>query len=460
MADDKVVVVGAGPAGMRAAFVLAANGVRPIVIDEGFKGGGQIYRRPPSGLEGARSPEKLYGFEAGKATRLHRAFDELGDQIVYRPAATIWSVDGKRISFISNGQAAHVEWSRLILATGAMDRIIPVKGWTRPGAYSLGASQIALKAQAVAIGKRVVFFGTGPLLYLVSYQYAKAGIDVAAVLDTSPRPSPRIALSLARGGTTFAKGLYYLAWLMTHDVKVERGIRPIEITGGPDGGVSGMRYADAKGNVRSIDTPAVAFGYGLKSETQIADLLGLEFAFDVPQRQWLPVQDADGRSSNPNVYLAGDGARIRGADVAELTGKRAALALLSDTGTEKARRRIEAINKKIRKAEPFRQALEDAFPFPHHLARGLADDVMLCRCEGLTAGVVRAAASETGECEINRLKAFTRVGMGRCQGRVCMPAVLEVAATEGDVVIEKAGRVRGQAPIKPVPLSALAEAAR
>lgn len=57
MANDKVVVIGAGPAGIRAALALVSSGVRPTVIDEGFASGGQIYRRPPFGLDGARSPQ-------------------------------------------------------------------------------------------------------------------------------------------------------------------------------------------------------------------------------------------------------------------------------------------------------------------------------------------------------------------------------------------------------------------
>lgn len=52
--------------------------------------------------------------------------------------------------------------------------------------FSLGAAQISLKAQACAIGRRVVFMGTGPLLYLVAYQYMKAGAAPVAVLDTTP----------------------------------------------------------------------------------------------------------------------------------------------------------------------------------------------------------------------------------------------------------------------------------
>ena len=68
-----------------------------------------------------------------------------------------------------------VPYSHLLIATGATDRVLPFSGWTLPGVYTLGAAQIALKSQGCAIGRRVVFAGTGPLLYLVAYQYAKAG---------------------------------------------------------------------------------------------------------------------------------------------------------------------------------------------------------------------------------------------------------------------------------------------
>ena len=66
-----------------------------------------------------------------------------------------------------------------------MDRVIPFPGWTLPGVFTMGGAQVALKAQGCAIGDPVVFMGTGPLLYLVAYQYAHAGARVAAVLDTS-----------------------------------------------------------------------------------------------------------------------------------------------------------------------------------------------------------------------------------------------------------------------------------
>ena len=44
----------------------------------------------------------------------------------------------------------------------------PFAGWTLPGVFTLGGAQVALKSQGCAIGERVVFMGTGPLLYLVA----------------------------------------------------------------------------------------------------------------------------------------------------------------------------------------------------------------------------------------------------------------------------------------------------
>ena len=53
----RVVIIGTGPAGVRAAEALVEAGLRPTVIDEGRRDGGQIYRRQPEGF--SRSYETL-----------------------------------------------------------------------------------------------------------------------------------------------------------------------------------------------------------------------------------------------------------------------------------------------------------------------------------------------------------------------------------------------------------------
>lgn len=450
MSDEPPVVIGAGPAGIRAAVTLAAAGLAPIVVDEAPASGGQIYRRAPAGF--TRPYRALYGFEGAKARRVHAAFDDIARRIDYRPDTLVWDLKPREMHCLSGARTRVVAYRDLIIATGARDRIIPFPGWTLPGIYTLGGAQIALKHQGCAIGRRIVFMGTGPLLYLVAHQYAKAGGGVVAVLDTTPFAAQHRAMTgLFRGGRTFAKGLWYVAGLRARGIAIANGIRPVAAEA-TDGAVSTLLWRTAAGMQRRLACDAVAFGFGLSSETQLADLAEVPFAYDAVQQQFLPERDLCGRTPVRGVYLAGDGCGIAGADAAELAGERAALALLEDRGHAVSRSRIGEIERALRRIAGFRVALEQAFPFPSDMAAGMPDATIVCRCEGVTAGELRATAQALEAHEINRAKAFSRCGMGRCQGRVCGPAAAAVLAATLDLPPERIGRLRGQPPVKPIPM--------
>lgn len=437
-----VVIVGAGPAGISAARTLLDYGIRACLVDEGLRGGGQIYRRQPEGFQ--RTAQQLYGFEAGKAQAVHRTLDELAPLINYRPRTLVWNAEDQRLDLFTDNRADSVEYSRLIVATGATDRILPVPGWTLPGVYSLGAAQIALKYQGCAIGERVALCGSGPLLYLVAYQYVKAGATVVAVLDSAPFSAQCRALPALLGQpATLAKGMYYRAWLTAHGVPVHQGATLAQIDGVQR--VSGIRWG-----AHTLACDAVAFAHALRSETQLADLLGCAFAWNPLNRAWLPTRDSAGRSSVNGVYLAGDGAAIMGADAAQMAGERAALALLEDVGIAIDRHRPAVLEQQLARIQRFRLGLETAFPFPEKWAAQAPDNLTVCRCEEVSAGDIRAVV-DAGHWEINRVKAHCRVGMGRCQGRLCGLAAAEIVAERSGRSVEDVGRLRGQAPIKPLP---------
>ncbi len=458
------VIVGAGPAGIRAAQTLVAHGLRPVLIDEAARAGGQIYRRQPKNFE--RPAATLYGTEAARATSLHAAIDGLGDRIDYMNDSLVWNAQHGLLDVLHGrtNTARSVPYQRLIVATGATDRVLPVPGWTLPGVYTLGAAQVALKFQGCAIGERVVFMGTGPLLYLVAYQYAKAGAKVVAVLDTARLADQLAAVpKMLTQPAVLAKGVYYVGWLRAHGVKLLSGVRPVRIEGEKGGEsdrrVSAVDFHDDKRQEHTLDCDAVAFAYALRSETQLADLLGCNFAFAPMQRAHLPVRDAAGRSSVEGVYLAGDGAGIMGADAAEWAGERAALSLLADLGLPIDTARAQELERKLARLAPFREGLERAFPFPTDWAAHAPDDLVVCRCENITAGTLRETIRETGADEMNRLKALSRIGMGRCQGRMCGVAATEILAHATGKSVEEVGRLRGQAPIKPIPMVMVRERA-
>jgi len=453
----RIVVVGAGPAGVRASQALVEAGLRPIVIDEGLRDGGQIYRRQPDGF--GRGYAKLYGSETAKAEALHRDFDALRAQVDYRPRTLAWNLSAGVLHVVQDGQAANLPFDALLVCSGATDRLMPVPGWNRAGCYSLGAAQIALKSQACAIGAQVVFLGSGPLLYLVASQYVAAGAKVAAVLDTAPeRPSLAALSGLLARPRLALRGLGLIRGLRKAGVALRKAVVPVRIDGTPEAGVDAVVVRSAAGEER-FACDAVGMGWHLRSEAQLADLGRCDFAFDAFSRQWLPAIDEDGRSSVPGIYLAGDGARILGADGAEAAGRLAALAALADLEHPGARARhaaeAPALRRTLRTMARFREGLAQAFPWPHAHAAGLPDETVVCRCEVITAGELRECVRGKDAHEVNRAKAFSRVGMGRCQGRYCGHAAAEIIAAAGDTPIEAVGRIRTQAPVKPLQMDVL-----
>jgi NADPH-dependent 2,4-dienoyl-CoA reductase/sulfur reductase-like enzyme len=453
---SETVIIGAGPAGMRAAATLVEAGIRPVVIDEQPRSGGQIFRRPPPAF--ARTAVKLYGDDADRAVRLHAGFDGLGDSIDWRPETIVWDATDEKLHLNSNGVASELNWEQVILCTGAMDRVIPLPGWTLPGVYSLGGAQVALKAQGCTVGSRVVLAGSGPLLYLVACQYADAGAEVAAVLETASFRDQAAAVSdLLAGGNIFLRGLRYLAKLALKGIPVYREVRDIRVIG--EEAVEGISWF-SDGSVHEESCDAVAMGFGLKSETQLADLLGVGFDYRPGEAQFVPISDDGGRSDRPGVYLAGDGAGIGGSWVAEIMGEIAAWSLVADRGGEVPHDRIAGLKRSRSRLMRFRRGLERAFPFPSHLEKSMADNVMVCRCEGVSAGEIRSACDGLGAREVNRAKAFSRAGMGRCQGRLCGLASAHVIAEACGSDIATVGRLRGQAPVKPLPVALRTEEGR
>jgi NADPH-dependent 2,4-dienoyl-CoA reductase/sulfur reductase-like enzyme len=454
MAQPRVIVVGAGPAGVRCAQTLLKYGLRPTIVDESRRDGGQIYRRQPERF--SRPYSKLYGTEARKAQDLHASFEELRTSVDYLSDTLAWNILDKTLHITSGGHSSIRPFDALVLCPGAIDRLMPVKGWERAGTYSMGAAQIALKFQACSIGTAVVFLGAGPLLYLVASQYVQAGANVVAVLDTSSLRTRILALpKLLSRFDVLGKGAALVASLRRSAVRVEHGVDPMEILGSDEDGVHAVRYRSGGGRVRELACDAVSIGYHLRPETQLADLAQCTFTFDARTRQWLPDCDDMGRTSKEGIYLAGDGVRVLGADGAEIAGQLSALAILRDYGVAVAQTEIDTLRRRRTRMDRFSQGLAEAFPWPAGQAARLSDDTVLCRCEGVRVREVRRAVCTDGASELNRVKALCRVGMGRCQGRYCSHAAAELIAHSACIPLERVGRLRGQAPIKPFSIATI-----
>ena len=68
------------------------------------------------------------------------------------------------------------------------------------------------------------------------------------------------------------------------------------------------------------------------------------------------------------------------------------------------------------------------YPVPDCWLGGLTVDTVVCRCEEVTAGEIRAVVRQDGVTDARTAKLLVRPGMGWCQGRVCGYAVERVVA--------------------------------
>ena len=457
-----LLIVGAGPAGMAAATAARAAGLSVVVADEGRSPGGQIYR----GL--ADAPAHLAQW-LGKDYEAGRPLIDglLASGAQYLPRSVVWQIafEPEPVAMLTQsappGGTLEVGARAVLIAAGAQERPWPVRGWTLPGVMGAGAAQILLKSAGLAPADDAVLAGSGPLLWLFAAQLLNAGRRVRALVDTTPRNAWRRAIPHAlpalRATDYLLKGWRMLRAVRRAGIPVYRHASGFEIDG--NGQAERVRFRDANGAAQTLETTLVLLHQGVIPSTQLARSVGCAHEWDAHAACWRPQCDSHGRSSVPGIWIAGDGAGIGGAQAAALAGEVAALDIARSSGmldepTQAARSRppLRALQRHLAV-----RPLLDALYTPPATLRRPDDATIVCRCEEVTAGEIRRLA-ELGCQGPNQMKAFTRCGMGPCQGRWCATTVSELIAQVQHRDVADVGHYRIRAPIKPITVGEMADA--
>lgn len=449
-------VIGAGPAGMAAASDAANRGLSVAVFDENPAPGGQIYRNVGAPQNADRSilgPDYFYGSKLVETVLASKASIVSG--------ATVWMVqrDDEKDPFsvgIMRAGAAEIYAARTVLiATGALERPFPIRGWTLPGVITAGAAQTMLKASGVVPEGRTVLAGTGPLLYLLAAQFARAGVPLAAVLDTTPHVNWLKALPHAFGflaSAYFRKGLSLLGEVQ-RSTRIVRNVDTLEAEG--DGRLSTLAFK-AGGRTERLEIDTLLLHQGVVPQVNLAMAAGAAHAWNEERLAFEPTLDTGSRSSVKGLFIAGDSSGIGGALAAETMGRIAALHIAADLERPRSsdKEQVKNLEKNLARVLRGRRFI-DALYRPRDCFRMPADDVVICRCEEVTAGAVRAAAVG-GAQGPNQTKTFLRTGMGPCQGRLCGLTVTELMSNQLEKTPDEVGHFHIRNPVKPITLGALA----
>jgi NADPH-dependent 2,4-dienoyl-CoA reductase/sulfur reductase-like enzyme len=280
-------------------------------------------------------------------------------------------------------------------------------------------------------------------------QYLRAGITLEALVDTSLRSDLlrawRYIPGALRGWRDLLKGLGLLAELKRAGVRHFHGACNLRVEGTDR--ACALSF-DSQGRAQRIRADLILLHQGVVPNTQVSWSLRLAHDWSEQQLCWVPRRNRWGESSTPGIFIAGDGGAIGGAQVAQLEGRLAALAIAGQQG------KAGALQQALRRARAARPLLDTLYR-PRTQSRIPADDVTVCRCEEVSAGDIRRYV-DLGCLGPNQTKAFGRCGMGPCQGRQCGLSVTEIIAERRGVAPAEVGYYRIRSPLKPITLAQLA----
>lgn len=455
-----LIVIGGGPAGARAALRASACGLSVLLVDENPDAGGQVWRPLPAGF--SRREDAALSAEARDGDKLRRELRRAGIECLF--GHKVWNIGSDlRTDIIGPGGSVSMKPRALLVATGTTERVVPFPGWTLPGVIGLAGATILLKSQNMLPGRRTVVAGSGPLLLAVATGILKAGGEVAAVVDLASRGDWLRTLPALGGRVDLVRqGIAWQWQLRAAGVPIHYRHAIRSATRSGDGFTVQIGTVNANGAPLTASTvdlhaDAVAVGHGLVPGTDVTRLLRAKHRFHRERGGWIAQADSEGRTSVQGLYIAGDGAGIAGAAAAGAHGEIAALACALDLGAIDAsthKRESAPLAAQWARSARFGHAMAGLMALRDGAVQAIPSDAVVCRCEDVTRGEIDAALRD-GARDLNQLKAWTRCGMGPCQGRTCGDvAGALVAAHVGSR--EAAGYFTGRAPLRPVSLAEVA----
>jgi len=411
-----VLIVGAGPAGLAAAYRVFESGREATVVDDNPHAGGQIWRGEK---EKSASTSARAWFERIRNSKMRfingaRVFQQPHERVLLAELDT---------------EFCELTYEKLILATGARERFLPFPGWTLPNVMGAGGLQALVKTGLSIKGKRVVVAGSGPLLLAVADNLKRKGAAILAIAEQAPRGS------LMR----FGFGLISQSGKASQAYDLKRRLRGVKYLTGcwpvAAHGTDKLERITLRQNSRDwdIECDYLAYGFHLVPNLELAELLGCKI-----DRGAVSVNEFQ-QTSMANVYCAGEATGIGGLELSLVEGEIAGLAAAGQTARARG---LFGFRDKQRK---FASLLNRTFELRSELRQLPRADTIVCRCEDVEFERLRQSGSW------REAKLHSRCGMGPCQGRICGSAVeflfgWKVESVRPPVFPVRVGSIAGDSP--------------
>lgn len=345
----EVVIIGGGPAGLTAAREIGERGGSAVVIDDHPKPGGkllgQLHEESVSGTwwKGYEQAEQL----------VQRA---LAANVKILSGKQVWALEKGWNVFVSDVHQQHsnglvIEAEAVLLATGAVEKPVPIPGWTLPGVMSIGSAQVLTNVYRIKPGQKAAIAGIDILSLSIARAMKLAGVEVIGLFMLPQNEFAKEAAVPYQLMDSFKSFTHHAPSALLraggHLLKTENGRKIASVLYPPWGfkvwgipvhfrrsliGIEGKNEAeqavltkiDSKGNAvglpykESVDV--VCISGGLSPLYELAVNTGCSFARLDGLNGVVPLHDETMETNVAGLFVAGNITGIEGAKVAMAQG--------------------------------------------------------------------------------------------------------------------------------------------
>jgi len=311
--STEIAIVGAGSAGLCAAYHAASAGADVLVIDENALPGGQLFKQIHKFFGSREHQAGVRGFEIGRQL-LDRV--ETSGSKVLMDSLVYGLLPDKSIGVISQDKNYSLKAKKIIIATGAKENYMAFPGSTLPGVMGAGAAQTMINVNRVLPGKRVLMVGSGNVGLIVSYQLMQAGAEVVALVEGAPT----IGGYGVHAGKIRRAGVPIFVGHTVQKVWGDGEVEHVQIVALDD------KWQEVPGTERVFDIDTLCLAVGLNPMTELVWMAGCKFAYIPSFGGHVPLHNEDMETTVEGIYVAGDVTGVEEASSAMEEGNMAGVA--------------------------------------------------------------------------------------------------------------------------------------
>lgn len=321
MKSVDLVVIGGGPAGLCATISAASSGAKVLLIDRNKELGGQLVKQTHMFFGSEKQYASTRGFDI--ANILLSKVSEYKANIEIMNDATVLGLYEDGVITVENKKKyIKIKPESIIVATGASEKVLAFPNNDLPGIYGAGAVQTLMNVYGVKPGNRVLMVGAGNIGLIVSYQLMQAGVEIAAIIDASPK----IGGYLVHASKVRRMGVPIYT---KHTIKEAIGKEKLEkaiICELND------KWQPILGSEKETDVDVICISVGLTPLVELLMQADCEMRYVPELGGIVPVRDDTYQTTKKGIFVAGDASGVEEASSAMVEGYLAGLCAANSIG--------------------------------------------------------------------------------------------------------------------------------